>query len=276
MLAERNEPHVHLSLVVPLYNAESFVEGTARRVGDFLSGLPYSCEIIFVDDGSCDATFARTNRIASEIAGIRFLAGRRNQGKGACVGDGFRAARGSYLVFIDVDLAYPLEQVAEIVALLEKGADLAVACRVHPDSRYIVRPGFFPYLFTRHLMSRFFNLLVRALFVPGIWDTQAGLKGFRREAAEAIFSRQTLFGFSFDVEVFYVARKLGLRIRQIAVDYRYDSETTTVSFFLDAMRMLRDLARIRLNDIRGGYDAPIGNFKSSSHGRREADTGSSR
>src|SRR5260370_23423187 len=102
-------------------------------------------------------------------------------------------------------------------------------------------------------MSRVFNRVVRLALLPGIRDTQAGLKGFTSRAAELILPRVTVPGFGFDVELLYIARKHGLRIRQPAGHYRYEDEPSTVRFAADAVTMLRDLARIRWNDWRGRY-----------------------
>ena len=102
-------------------------------------------------------------------------------------------------------------------------------------------------------MSRLFNRVVRIALLPGILDTQAGLKAFTARAAQLIFPRLTVAGFGFDVELLYIARKHGLQVRQAAVQYRYDDEPSTVRFAADAAAMLRDLARIRWNDWRGRY-----------------------
>src|SRR2546429_2624366 len=165
------------------------------------------------------------------------------------------AARGARRVFTDADLAYPVAEIDAMVRELDGGADVAIACRVLPESRYLMSPSFFHYLYTRHLMSRLFNRVVRVALLPGILDTQAGLKAFTARAAELIFPRLTVAGFGFDVELLYIARKHGLRVRQTAVQYRYDDEPSTVRFATDAAAMLRDLARIRWNDWRGGAPA---------------------
>ncbi len=157
-------------------------------------------------------------------------------------------------VFLDADLAYPVDEITKIVRELETGSDVAIACRVLPESRYLMSPSFFHYLYTRHLMSRVFNLAVRLALLPRILDTQAGLKGFTARASELIFPRLTVAGFGFDVELLYVARKHGLKVAQAAVHYRYDDEPTTVRFVADAVGMLEDLVRIRWNDWRGRYD----------------------
>src|SRR5207247_11251156 len=178
---------------------------------------------------------------------VAVLRNEANRGKGFSVARGMLAARGRYRVFTDADLAYPLDEIAHIVHRLATGSDVAIACRVLPESRYLMSPSFFHYLYTRHVMSRVFNRVVRLVFLPRILDTQAGLKGFTARASELIFPRLTIAGFGFDVELLYVARKHGLKVTQQAVHYRYDDEPTTVRFVADAVGMLEDLARIRWN-----------------------------
>jgi dolichyl-phosphate beta-glucosyltransferase len=165
-----------------------------------------------------------------------------------------RVARGAYRVFTDADLAYPTTEIDKILDALRGGADVAVACRVLPDSRYLMSPTFFSYLYTRHVMSRLFNALVRWTLIPRVRDTQAGLKGFTAAAAELVFPRVTIPRFGFDVEALFIARKFGLSIEQVAVNFRYDEEPTTVRFVKDAAEMARDLGRIRTNEWRRRYD----------------------
>lgn len=114
-------------------------------------------------------------------------------------------------------------------------------------------PTFFHYLYTRHLLSRAYNAVVRWTLLPGILDSQAGLKGFSARAAAAIFSRVTVHGFGFDVETLLIARRQGFATAQVPVHFRYDSEPTTVRLAHDGATLLTDLVRIRWNDLRGRY-----------------------
>lgn len=209
---------------------------------------------MLVDDHSLPATAAILERFAADTPGVQLLRNERNRGKGHAVARGMLAATGRWRVFTDADLAYPATQISRITDMLAGGADLAVACRVLPESRYIMSPTFFSYLYTRHLMSRMFNTVVRWTLVRDIRDTQAGLKGFTAAAAESIFPRLRTTGFGFDVEVLHLARRYGMRIVETPVEFRYDDEPTTVRFARDAASMIRDLARIRWSDWRGTYD----------------------
>ncbi len=247
-------PTPHLSVVVPVYNEAARLPSSLAQLRDFLSGLADPWELLLVDDHSDGDTVEVLEGFARETPGVTVIRNESNRGKGFSVSRGMREARGAYRVFTDADLAYPAPEVSRIVATLRAGADVAIACRVLPESRYLMSPTFFSYLYTRHVMSRAFNALVRATLIPGVLDTQAGLKGFTARAADIVFPRVSIPRFGFDVEALFIARKHGLVVRQTPVNFRYDEEASTVKFAQDAARMARDLVRVRLNDRRGLYD----------------------
>ncbi len=244
---------IDLTVVVPVFNGESFIGRTIGRLIEYLSSLEGSAELIVVDDGSSD----RTAEIVRELikgASIPVQLERcpSNRGKGAAISRGMALARGRHRVFLDADLAYPPQAIDEIRARLAAGADVVIGSRVHADSTYVVKPSFFRYLYTRHLAGRIFNVLVRFFLLPGIYDSQAGLKGFTAGAADILFGGWLPDGFSFDLGVLSRARHEGLRIEQIPVHYRYDSEPTTVRFVSDTVGALYDLMVVRLR-IGGEY-----------------------
>lgn len=250
-----------LSLVIPVYNAAEQLPATLDAVDHFAAHHASRIEVLFVDDCSSEV---ETQLVLEDFVGrrdyARVLRNAHNRGKGYSVTRGMLAARGRHRVFTDVDLAYPLDQVNRIVDELSRGADVAIACRVLPQSRYLMSPTFFHYLYTRHLMSRAFNRVVQTFLLPGILDTQAGLKGFTAAAAQLCFSRTTIPGFGFDIECLYIAQRHGLEIKQTAVNFRYDDEPTTVRFARDSSRMLQDIWQVRTNAWRGQYAAANARF----------------
>lgn len=247
------DPAIHLSLVIPIYNAAGRLPATLAEVTEFLGAQEYVSELILVDDASDEQTERALADFSRGASAATVLRNDRNRGKGYSVSRGILEGRGKYRIFTDGDLAYPAGEVRKILDALEAGSDVAVACRVLPESRYLMSPSFFHYLYTRHIMSRIFNTMVRWLLIPGILDTQAGLKGFSDRAAERVFRRVTIPRFGFDVEALFIARRHGFSIRQVPVYYRYDEEPSTVSFARDVLVMIQDLARIRVNDWRGRY-----------------------
>jgi dolichyl-phosphate beta-glucosyltransferase len=246
----------HVSLVVPVHHCTGTLDNLLGELDKFLRDAPAPTELVLVDDrGRHPNASAELQRFAGQPH-VRVLQNDRNRGKGFSVARGMLEAHGAFRVFTDADLAYPLDEVWKIVSVLERGADVAIACRVLPESQYTMSARYLRYIYTRHLMSRVFNKVVRMTLIPGVLDTQAGLKGYTAAAACEIFSRVRIAGFGFDLESLFVARRLGLRIDQVPVCFRYNDEPTTVRFVRDARKMATDLARIRWRGWTGEYETP--------------------
>lgn len=249
----------YLSVIVPVYNGEERIGETIRDLLAYLADAGLDAELIIVDDGSTDQTPARAHdALEGAPIPVQFVHSPANEGKGAAVRRGMQLARGVLRVFIDADLAYPPGEIGKIVHRLEGGADVAIASRVHPDSRYVISPSFFRYLYTRHVSGRLFNWLVQLFLLPGVRDTQAGLKGFSQTAAEKLFNGWLPSGFSFDLAVLFRARAIGMKVEQVPVVYRYDTEPTTVRFLLDTLVVLRDILQIRARVGRVRADTVAG------------------
>lgn len=250
------QPAPHVSLVIPVHHRSGDLAPQLKALGRFLLDAPVPAELVIVDDrGTMPGTTELLECFASR-SGARLIRNDRNRGKGYSVARGMLAATGMYRVFTDADLAYPLSEVWKIVGALQRGSDIAIACRVHPQSEYVMSATYLRYIYTRHVISRAFNLFVRATLIPGVLDTQAGLKGFTAEAVGQVFSRVRIDGFGFDLESLFIARQLGLSIEQVPVRFQYNDEPTTVRFLRDGGHMAADLARIRWRGWTGEYRAP--------------------
>jgi len=245
----------YLSIVIPAYNKESVIEATLTKIVDFLNNQDYEWEVIVVDDASTDSTVANIKQFMALYPDIRFrlLVNERNRKKGGAIKRGILDASGKYVVFLDADYAYPINQVNNFLSQLEKGADIVIGNRTDPNTTFLVKPSCFHSIYQRHLLSRTFNLLVRLLLFGGINDTQCGIKGFRIDTARAILEKVTISHFAFDVEILYIARQNGARIVQIPVTYDYIDEPSSVRLFRDALVMFNSLVQIRIKGWRGKY-----------------------
>ena len=161
-------------------------------------------------------------------------------------------------MFIDADLTYPVENIARIEAELLAGADVAIASRVHPESRYVMAPAFFATSTPATTQDACSMHLVRATVVRGLTDTQAGLKGFHRHVVHKLVPRITMERFSFDVELLHLAQRLGLRIEEVPVTFIYCKEPSTLQLARDGVTMALDLLRIRARSAAGAYDGDAG------------------
>jgi glycosyltransferase involved in cell wall biosynthesis len=234
--------HPRLSVVVPAFGEERRIAGTIARLRDTLTDVvgEGGLEIVVVDDGSVDGTAT-----AAEAAGAdRVIRLPVNRGKGAAVRAGALAATGSAVAFTDADLAYAPTQIARLLDEIEKGWDVVVGNRHEVDASGHVG--------LRTIGHRVFNAATRLVLARRFADTQCGCKGFHGAAARRIFTRARIDRFAFDVEVLWLAGELGLTIEEVGVELD-GREGSTVRFSVDALRMLRDLGRIRWWILRGAY-----------------------
>jgi dolichyl-phosphate beta-glucosyltransferase len=237
---------VDLSVVIPAYDEEHRIGPTLARIVDYLEARPGTAEVLVVIDGSRDRTGAVVRAVASAVP-VQLLDRGVNTGKGASVRRGMLAAQGRLRLFSDADLSTPIEGVERLAAAIAAGADVAIGSRRLPASTVRV-----PQPWLRRTMGGLFNACVRALAVPGVRDTQCGFKLFTAAAAERLFRRQRIEEFGFDVELLWIARRHGLRIAEVPVTWA-DDPRSTVRPVADAVRMVRDLLRVRLADRRGLY-----------------------
>ena len=232
---------MNLSVVIPAYNEQTRIESTLRSVEDYLLNHAPAHEILVVNDGSTDGTLDVLQRLSDGISNLRILSYDQNMGKGYAVRKGMLAASGEMILLSDADLAAPIEELPRLQAALSKGADVAIGSRDLPDSVRQVHQSSF-----REAGGRALNLLIQALAVPGIADTQCGFKLFTRPCAQAVFPHCFLNRFSFDVEVLYIARRLGFELAEIPINWAH-KEGSKVNPINDGIRIVMDLVRIRLH-----------------------------
>jgi glycosyltransferase involved in cell wall biosynthesis len=238
-----------LSLVIPAYNEAHRLPASLDQIFAFLEEQPYAAEVLVVENGSRDRTLEIAQEYARRFPNLQVLKA-EGRGKGRAVQLGMLEATGEYRFMCDADLSMPIDQVNRFLPPHRTDIDVAIASREAPGAVRYNEPGY------RHLVGRGYNLLIRALALPGLQDTQCGFKCFRGDLAQALFRRQTLMGWSFDVEILFIARRWGCRIVEVPIPWYFNADTH-VRVVRDSVHMGLDLLRIRANDLRGAYDAEV-------------------
>jgi dolichyl-phosphate beta-glucosyltransferase len=228
-----------LSVVVPCFNEERRIAAAIEAILGFLDGLSLAAEVVIVDDGSRDATADTVERRFAADARVRLLRCVPNRGKGWAVREGLRASRGRLVLFTDADLATPIAEVAKLRAKAEEGFDLVIASRVVPGANVSKAQPL-----RRRVAGAAFRGLVRALGLTSFRDTQCGFKLMRRATVGPILEEVSTHRYAFDVELLSRAERAGLRIAELPVEWR-DGEGSNLRLYPDAVRMARDLIRIR-------------------------------
>lgn len=233
-----------ISLVVPAYNEEKRIASTISALSTYLCENFSSSELIVVCDGCKDKTadVARSSFVSGSCQ-LRIIEIVENQGKGNAVKEGFLAAQGEYQFFTDADLSFAPEVLSLLLAALTSGADVAVVQR-KKETKY-------PSL-ARRIVALGSRWLIGNFILPGLRDTQAGFKGFKRDAARQLFAVARIKRFLFDMEILLIARQRGYRIDKVFVDW-VDRPGSTVQIVLDTSRSLRDLMLIMFWSAIGQY-----------------------
>lgn len=238
-----------LSIVVPVFNEErrlpALLESLRRDADDVAAraGLVVA-EVIVVDDGSTDGTavlLAEADDLDGRLSFERFA---ENRGKGAAVRAGMLRATSDLALMTDVDLSTPLDELLDLAAELNEGADLCIASRALPESEIVVRQPRY-----RELMGKAFNVIVRALTRVPWKDTQCGFKLFRLSTSRRLFELQRVEGFAFDMELLVLARRLGLRVAEVPVRW-IDNPDTRVGLLTSSATMALDALRIAVRARR--------------------------
>lgn len=238
-----------LSIVIPAYNEEKRLPRTFEQIFTFLETQPYTAEVVLVENGSHDRTLQIAQSYQDSHPELRVFHSSR-RGKGLAVQYGMLEARGEYRFMCDVDFSMPPEEINRFLPPTLTGCDIAIASREAPGAVRHNEP------FYRHFVGRCFNLLIRLLALPGLQDTQCGFKCFSAQAAEHLFRRQTLPGWSFDVEVLFIAKKEGYSIIEIPINWYYNPDSK-IRVLKDSLQMGRDLLTIRINSLRGVYEDQV-------------------
>lgn len=229
---------IYLSVIIPSYNEAERIPSTLIDIDKKLSSAPYSYEIVVVNDGSRDNTSEVVSKMSGAIKNLRLIDNKENKGKGGVVRQGMLEAKGKIRLFTDADNSTSVDQFNSMIPFFEKGYDVVIGSRVIKGAKLDPPESLF-----RQIAGRGLNLVVQALLLPGIWDSQCGFKAFTAEAASRVFGYSRVIGWGFDVEVLSLAKRLGYKIAQVPVHWINDANSHVK--MSAGFQFLRDILKIR-------------------------------
>jgi dolichyl-phosphate beta-glucosyltransferase len=236
------------SIVIPAYNESARIRATLDCVLAHITHRGWDAEVLVVNDGSHDETTQIVENYAAQHPSLRLLQNPGNRGKGYSVRNGMLHASGEILLFSDADLSSPIEEADKLFAALEAGADVAIGSRWLRAELQTQRQSLL-----RQLFGRIFNFALRIVLGLPYHDTQCGFKAFTRRAAQAIFPRQHIERWGFDPEILFLARKFGMKVEEVPVEWGH-SEGTRIHPLRDGIRMFVEMLRVRWYSLTGEYD----------------------
>jgi dolichyl-phosphate beta-glucosyltransferase len=239
------------SIIIPAYNEGQRITAALDKVLAYIGKQGWNAEVIIVDDGSRDDTPAIVSGYAQRHPEVRLLQNPGNRGKGYSVRHGMLQARGELLLFSDADLSSPIHEATKLFAALAEGAEVAIGSRWLRSELQIERQPFY-----RQLFGRIFNLHLRILLGLRFKDTQCGFKAFTARAAQTLFPRQKIERWGFDPELLFLARKFGLPVREIAVEWAHDNRSK-ISYLKDGLHMGTETLRVRWYSLTGKYNREV-------------------
>lgn len=241
---------MNISVVIPAYNEENRIGLTIKKVVKYLDSKFDKYEIIVVNDCSKDNTLNIVSKYAESLkekkGEIKILNNKINMGKGFSVKKGILSAKYPLVLFSDSDLATPIEELSKMIKFIDD-YDIVIASRNMKDSDVRTKQPKF-----RTLLGKTFPKLVNLIALKGFKDTQCGFKLFKTSKAKKICSMQKFNRFSFDVEMLFIGKKLGYKIKEVPVVW-IDKKGSKLSTIKDSSKMFIDLFRLRYNQFSGKY-----------------------
>ncbi len=231
---------MNLSIVIPAYNEGERLPPNLKKINSWLKKQPGEGEIVVVDDGSTDNMLRKIRRLKPDINNLEIISYRENRGKGYALRKGMLVAKGDIIIFSDADLSTPIQEAQKLIDEIRKGVNVAFGSRFVKGSKVLKTASWF-----RNQLARIFFWAVRFLLFYGPKDTQCGFKGFCKKAAKEIFSDIKSDGVLFDLEIFLLAKKKGLSIKEVPVTWKHDERSKLIYNFRKSAAVWLELFRIK-------------------------------
>lgn len=236
-----------LSIIIPAHNEEHRLPPSLVKIGRFLQKQAYEAEVIVVENGSIDRTYAVALECAKEYSFLRVLQTADGaRGKGLAVKRGMLAAKGDWRFICDADLSMRIDDVVNFLPPVSDGYDILIASREVPGAVRIGEPEY------RHIIGRIATYIIKVAAIRDYEDTQCGFKMFSGPVADDLFAVQRMNGIGFDVELLFIAKRRGYNVKEVPITFYFDPYST-IRLWDDSIKLLREIWEIRRNWRRGLY-----------------------
>jgi glycosyltransferase involved in cell wall biosynthesis len=228
---------VEISVVFPAYNEVNYLEPAVEKTVQTLKEFTRSFELIIAEDGSSDGTAERSEELVKKYSFVKHIHGEKRLGRGTALNNAFRQSSGRILVYMDVDLATNITQLKSLVkAVEEEGFDFAVGSRLLSESK-VKRSR------TRHIASKSYNFLVRAMLGSKLKDHQCGFKAFKRKTLMQLLDEVVARHWFWDTELLVRAARKDFKIKEIPVEWKGPRETK-VRLLKDSFSMAGQVVKL--------------------------------
>lgn len=247
MISMKANQGIYLSVIIPTHNEQRRLPATLKSVFGYLKKQPYRWEIMVADGNSSDGTPELVKKMSAKIPNLSVLALKVNRGKGYAIKEAMLSVAGQFRLFMDADNSTTIDHLDKFWTYFKEGYNVVVGSIEVKGAQIKEDAGWH-----RRALGKAAKLLIRMVALPGIYDSQRGFKCFSARAAQAIFTKQTIAGWGFDIEVLLIARRAGFKIKELPVqwDNRGESKVTLGSY----ISTLVDLFKIKLNDLAHKYN----------------------
>ncbi|MBI3638234.1 glycosyltransferase family 2 protein [Candidatus Wolfebacteria bacterium] len=227
----------YLSVIIPAYNEAKRLPLTLIDIDKHLSVADFSYEIVVINDGSKDQTAEIVRRFSHLIRNLKLIDNKENHGKGWVVRCGMLESKGNIRLFTDADNSTSIDQFSKMIPYFKEGYDVVIGSRDINGAKLVP-----PQPWHKRIAGNFGNLIIQALLLRGMWDTQCGFKAFTEEAAKKVFAKTKIKRWAFDVEALSLAKNMGYKIKEIPVVWVNDpfsnvKASTYIQFFWEVMKV---------------------------------------
>ncbi len=236
----------YLSIIIPAYNEAERIAETLLDMDKRLAAVPYSYEIMVVNDGSTDKTAEVVEGMKKLVRNLKLVTIAENGGKGGTVRRGMLLAGGQVRLFTDADNSTSIDHFDKMLPFFKEGYDIVIGSRAVKGARLDPAEPIY-----KQIPGKLGNLFIQALLLPGVWDTQCGFKAFTAESAQKIFEFSRIKGWGFDVEILSLAKKMGYRMKEIPVHWVNDTRSHVNA--MAYLKVLLETCTIRWWLWRGSY-----------------------